>query len=267
MDDIQKRDRELFAREALNLLSILRYLIVLVISAVFFGSYVFLGGAVAALGVGFIVFTAYQRSRTKRFTHPKFAKLWEICQERYVRLLRNLQKSKGERGIELQELQLAIERIMPEIYRSLRRADFVLSEIEASEKGASPSVAILVNKPTDPQARELYRVANQNVSEYSRYFQATMSGIERVEAQVHVFNSTLDTLRIRLLNSLLAGRPAEIDNREFLNIVAEAKMQFAAIDRALEEIEQMPFPRTVTLDADPAVEAMPEQAIEGLDER
>jgi hypothetical protein len=134
---------------------------------------------------------------------------------------------------------------MPDIYRALRRADLALREIQQSEAMVSPSLMGNDRLVNDAQAQELYKVADRNIAEYTQHYKLAVAGVERAEAQCIVFSTTLDTLRIRLLNYSLAGRSPEAETKEFLNLVAEAKMQFSAIDKALEEIELMPFPETI----------------------
>lgn len=256
MDEIRKCDIELFVREAFRPLSILRLLLVFAVGFLLWPENPWVACAILVVGGTAVLLSAYFKSVRKRFRHERFGYLWKACKERREKLRRNLAKIKKHDGTELIELQRGIERTMPEIYRSLRRADLVLTEIQTSEAGGASPVAANPSQPFDPQAQELYRVADRNLSEYRHFYRQAMSGVERAEAQVVVFSTTLDTFRIRLLNTMIAGRSPEAETREFLNVVAEAKMQFAAIDRALEEIEFMPFPREVTtLDMDPAIRA------------
>lgn len=251
MDEIRKRDWTVFLEELFSLRSAFSFVCIALITWLFstfpwanFGlGAIILGGG--ALGIS--IFASFKRSIPKRFRFQRFRYIWAEAVNRQERLTESLQRLKRRNQTDLSELEKNIRQVLPEIYRALRRADLVLHEIQTSESLVGPQPLVQPRTVSDLQAQELYKVADRNVAEYSQFYQQAISGVERAEAQGVVFSTTLDTLRIRLLNYMLAGRPPEEETREFLNIVAEAKMQFSAIDRALEEIEQMPFPETVTV--------------------
>jgi hypothetical protein len=248
MDEIQKRDWKVFLVEALGFRSIAA--IALIIFIVFLFStgplqnnplvYGF-GGALIA----WTFFSAFQRSIPKRYHHERFRYLWRECRQRKEKLQEALNKSRKNKIADLAELERTVNTTMPDIYRALRRADLALREIQQSEAMVSPSLMGNDRLVNDAQAQELYKVADRNIAEYTQHYKLAVAGVERAEAQCIVFSTTLDTLRIRLLNYSLAGRSPEAETKEFLNLVAEAKMQFSAIDKALEEIELMPFPETI----------------------
>jgi len=74
-----------------------------------------------------------------------------------------------------------------------------------------------------------------------------MAGVERTEAQAAVFTTTLDTLRMKMLSYRLVGKETESPTQDFLAALTEARMQLESIDKALDELELTPFPRTVSI--------------------
>lgn len=257
MDDIRIRDWKAFLGEAASFRAISAVAFVTLVTWLFLTipwdrnnpiAY-FVGCAL----IGWIFFSAYLRSIPKRFHHERFRYLWKECRQRRDKLGDALTKMRRSKIADLNELEKTISTTMPDIYRALRRADMALREIQQSENASNPKLLAGERQVNDPQAQELYKVADRNVAEYTQQYKLAIAGVERAEAQCVVFSTTLDTLRIRILNYTLAGRSPEAETKEFLNIVAEAKMQFSAIDKALDEIELMPFPQPVyTLDGDPS---------------
>lgn len=248
MDDIRRRDWKSFVVEALSFRSISAIVFVTLITWLFttgpmrdnplvFG----IGGAL----IGWVLFSAFQRSIPKRFHHERFRYLWRECKQRKERLQEALGKLRRSKIADLNELERTVVNTMPDIYRALRRADMALREINQSENLNNPKLLAGERYVNDLQAQELYKVADRNIAEYTHHYKQAIAGVERAEAQCIVFSTTLDTLRIRILNYTMAGRSPEAETKEFLNIVAEAKMQFSAIDKALDEIELMPFTSTI----------------------
>ena len=67
--------------------------------------------------------------------------------------------------------------------------------------------------------------------------------------------TTVDALRMKLLGYRLAGKSPEAPHHEFLTAIAEAKLQFQAIDRALDELDFSLLPKyTAPTSAAPAQE-------------
>lgn len=255
MDEIRKRDVQVFFKEVVSPGSIFVTLLAGGCGAMIAmnpfagptGSMIVVGASVV-LG---ILISAYLRSIPKRFQDRRFGILWREAQVREKSLKGALAKLKKSNIADLSELPTTVQRMMPEIYRALRRADLVQVEVGNSEKAFGPMTAASHRTINDPQAQELYRVADRNIAEYTSHLKSALAGVERAEAQAVVFSTTLDTLRIRMLNYRLTGRSPDLETREFLNVIAEAKMQFAAIDKALDEIEEMPFPTLTTLAGEP----------------
>jgi len=248
MDEIQRRDWKVFLVEALSFRSIVAIGFITLIAWLFSTGPLKDNPLVYAAGgalIAWTIFTAFQRSIPKRYHHERFRYLWRECRQRKEKLQEALNKSRKNKIADLAELERTVNTTMPDIYRALRRADMALREIQQSEAMVSPTLMGNDRLVNDAQAQELYKVADRNVAEYTQHYKLAIAGVERAEAQCIVFSTTLDTLRIRLLNYSLAGRSPEAETKEFLNLVAEAKMQFSAIDKALEEIELMPFPETI----------------------
>lgn len=251
MDEIRKRDWEVFLGELFSLRSAFSCVLIIFVAWLFtfspWADVKFWAIPVGGVFLGVSVFSCFKRSIPKRFRFQRFRYIWTEAVNRQERLSESLKRLKKRNQTDLSDLESNIRQVLPDIYRALRRADLVLHEIQTSESLVGPQPLVQQRTVSDLQAQELYKVADRNVAEYSQFYKQAIAGVERAEAQGIVFSTTLDTLRIRLLNYMLAGKPPEEETREFLNIVAEAKMQFSAIDRALEEIEQMPFPETVTV--------------------
>lgn len=251
MDEIRKRDWEVFFGELFSLRTAFGATVIVLLTWLFTSApspdLKFWAIPVGGVFLGISVFACFKRSIQKRFRFQRFSYIWKEAVNRQERLTESLKRLKRKNQTDLSDLEANIRQVLPDIYRALRRADLVLHEIQTSESLVGPQPLVQQRTVSDLQAQELYKVADRNVAEYSQFYKQAIAGVERAEAQGIVFSTTLDTLRIRLLNYMLAGKPPEEETREFLNIVAEAKMQFSAIDRALEEIEQMPFPETVTI--------------------
>ena len=67
------------------------------------------------------------------------------------------------------------------------------------------------------------------------------------EAQVAVFTTTLDTLRMKMLGYRLVGKDTESPTQDFLAAITEARMQLESIDKALEELDLTAFPKTISI--------------------
>lgn len=255
MDEIRKRDIQVFLKELVSPGSVFVTLLAGgCLGMIAMNPFATPSGSMLVVGASVVlglVISAYLRSIPRRFQDRRFGVLWREAQVREKSLKGALAKLKKSNIADLSELPTTVRRMMPEIYRALRRADMVQVEVRNSEKAFGPMTSASHRTINDPQAQELYRVADRNIAEYTTHLKAALAGVERAEAQAVVFSTTLDTLRIRMLNYRLTGRAPDLETREFLNVIAEAKMQFAAIDKALDEIEGMPFPTLTTLAGEP----------------
>ncbi|MEJ5171286.1 MAG: hypothetical protein WHU10_09880, partial [Fimbriimonadales bacterium] len=103
--------------------------------------------------------------------------------------------------------------------------------------------------PTDPQAKELYRIADRNIAEYRKLYDAVMAGVSRTEAQAAVFMTTLDTLRVKMLGYRLVDKSPEVPSQDFLEALGEARLQLDAIDKALEELDFSHLPKLIAVES------------------
>lgn len=260
MIDIRKRDRAVFIRELFRpgrVMLVMLTGILLMMNQSSIWPY-----AAFILALGVVIFRAHQASIPRRFRDRRFLSHWNACEER-LRRFDSALKELRRRGIaDLQDLPTNVHQIYESLYVALRRADQVSHEITASEgwltnhPGASPAPS------NDRQAQELYRMADRNVAEYRQQIQAVVGGVQRTEAQAIVFVTTLDTLRVKMLGYRLTGRSPEMASDDFMQSIVEAKMQLDAIDKALDELELTPFPKTVTLAPTTGLPPLPNHPLE-----
>lgn len=256
MDDIAIRDKEILRRELLSGNRIGQFFISLVLS-VAIGVLVGMAsrsGIVASIVslaflaslVGFVFAAAKQDAERKKFIDKRFEGLWETCQDRMARFEEVLRKMKKDKIADLQLMPETVREVSESLYLALRRADIVAYEINQSEQGITHSPPMIV-EPTDPQATELYRIADRNVQEYRKRYAAVMGGVQRAEAQSAVFITTLDNLRLKMLGFRLVGKTPEVPSVDFLDALAEARLQLDAIDKALDELDLNIYPKVVAV--------------------
>jgi len=137
--------------------------------------------------------------------------------------------------------------IAEDLYRALRRSDLVATEVSSSEGWLVAQPRMGQAMSPDRQAQELYRIADKNIAEYRQHYFGIMAGVERTEAQVAVFTTTLDTLRMKMLGYRLVGKDTESPTQDFLAAITEARMQLESIDKALEELDLTAFPKTISI--------------------
>lgn len=257
MDDIRRQDLKIFFLEMLSpgrlFVAIFSIFCITMILALGSTSSLWIARAVP-FWIVILAGTAglaYRASLRKRFQNRRYEALWKGCQDRYIRFTEVLGKLKKEQVADLREMPKTIRRISDSLYIALRRADLISHEVLKTERDMMGSPPAWMASPTDPQSKELYRVADRNIAEYRQQFSAVMAGAERAEAQSAVFMTTLDTLRMKMLGYRLVGKSPEIPSQDFLEALAEAKLQLQAIDSALEELELGPYPKQITV--------MPEQ--------
>ncbi|MBS1709267.1 MAG: hypothetical protein JSS65_11195 [Armatimonadetes bacterium] len=250
MDEIRRRDEEVFRRQFLSPGRVVVMALMVCLAALTLTAHNpvagFMGIITGAAVIGAIASAASREAKEKRFHSQRLRQQWALCEER-VKRFHDAAGALRKRGlVDFQELPVTVEKLSKEIYIALRKADLIQEEVVQSEGSLRvPNVQMPTGMP-DAQSQELYRLADRNIAEYQQHWKSVVSGIQRTEAQSVVFVTTLDALRIRMLNYRLAGRSPEVENREFLGVITEAKMQFAAIDKALDELEMTPYPQTVT---------------------
>lgn len=250
MHDIQRADLRLFLEESVRpmrvLLSAMAILWVFGLrSAIPPHSWLWVLMNVALITLTLHALFAFSASTKRRFTNPKFAFLWKSCQERLKLFNEVRQKLAKDRIGEWEDLPKTIDRVADSLYLALRRADAISHEVALTEKGLYSQPPNWATPSHDPQAKELYRIADKNIAEYRSQFSAVMAGVHRTEAQCAVFMTTVDTLRMKMIGYRLVGRQPEVSSIEFLEAMTEAKQQLAAIDTALDELLLMPSPTMI----------------------
>ncbi|MBV6458059.1 MAG: hypothetical protein HONBIEJF_01181 [Fimbriimonadaceae bacterium] len=259
MDDIRREDRRLFWKAVLTPsrwipsvgLILVGGLIIRSSMGAFMASVsqipLYIGIGLAALGVGSWYQSARREAIANRFKNPRHRMLWQAAEDRMAQFDSSLRKLRSDRVADLRDLAANLHATSIALYAALRRADLLLEEIQGSEAVVQRRPPPIPAQSNDPQAQELYRIADRNIAEYRQHLAGVMAGVQRTEAQAAVFSTTLDTLRVRMLGHRIVGRSPEIHQHDFLAALSEAKMQLSAIDRALEEIELTPFPKSIVI--------------------
>lgn len=276
MDEIRRRDIAVFMRELFSGPRVVLYAFGAFMTWLFArqGSPFQVWQPIAGWSVftGLMVWTSWRSSIPKRFKAQRFLLLWTACEERHDRFRTALGQLSRSRIADLQELPRTIDGVLNELYRALRRSDIVATEVSASEGWlvAQPRMGQPISP--DKQAQELYRIADKNIAEYRQHYVGVMAGVERTEAQAAVFTTTLDTLRMKMLSYRLVGRETESPTQDFLAALTEARMQLESIDKALDELELSPFPKTISVmpEAPPinegAISVMPPGPVQETDQ-
>lgn len=243
MNSIVKRDLQVFTAE---LLKPLRLLLMIAVPAVFLGAHLPVAWPLTVLAWACAAWNAWAASKSKRFRNLRMYRAWLDVVDRHARLSKELRLSSRRQIADLTELPVGVSRVAAQLYTSLRKADILAYEIGRSE-GRNLGPPSHLPPSDDPQAQELYRLADRHLAEYSRRYSSLRASVERTEAQSVVFVTLLDNLRVQLLQHRLGRSGADLETQEFLEAVTEAKMQLNAIDKTLEELELTPFPRTVVV--------------------
>ena len=253
MDDVKRQDRKLFVRELLRPARIfLTGLSILVLLGPFGGLANWAFGwnwylaILILIGIVYVA-SSYNASIGKRFLQKRYEALWNGCLERLKLFDEVLDKMKRESVADLQEMPKTIRNVAKQLYSALRRADMVSHEVHQTERGLYQQPPAW-NAPThDPQATELYRIADKNIAEYRQQFAGVMAGVQRTEGQCAVFMTTVDALRMKMIGYRLVGKKPELSSQDFLEAMQEARVQLAAIDQALDELELSTFPKTIAV--------------------
>jgi hypothetical protein len=253
MDDIRRQDIRLFVKECLDF----RRLCWCGVSWFAFYVYSQIHHSVPTFLLGISATTlslmgiAWSASERKRFIDKRLLSLWNGCQDRLARFEAVLKKMRREQIADLREMPATIRKVSDSLYLALRRADIVANEVKTSEHGMSPPT--WTSSSTDPQSRELYRLADKNIAEYRAQFAGVMAGVERTEAQSAVFMTTLDSLRMKIIGYRLVGRSPELGSQDFLEALAEARMQLQSIDSALDELDLGHYPKVISVVPTPGI--------------
>lgn len=253
MDDVRQQDRKLFVRELLrpgrlfvsgvSLLTLYGPFGGLAHWSFGWNWYLALTGMIGILHVA----TSYNASVGKRFLQKRYEALWNGCQDRLKLFEEVLTKMRKDKVADLQEMPKSVRRVSQQLYLALRRADMVSHEVQLTERGLYHSPPVWSAPTQDAQATELYRIADKNIAEYRQQFAGVMAGVQRTEGQCAVFMTTVDALRMKMIGYRLVGKSPEMSSRDFLDAMQEARLQLAAIDQALDELELGPFPQEITV--------------------
>jgi hypothetical protein len=254
MDEVRRQDVRLFLRELITPSRVIVYILCAG----------FAYGAFAnetpryAIPIAFVLIwcgaTAWSTSVRKRFRNKRMESLWSGCQDRLARFEEVLKRMRKEQIAELNEMPRTIRNVGAALYSALRRADIIADEVASTESGMLAQPPVWQAAAQDPQSKELYRIADKNIAEYRSHFAGVMAGVQRTEAQSAVYMTTLDTLRMKMIGYRLVGRSPELTSSEFLDALAEARMQLQAIDTALEELDLGHYPKTISAIPPPVTE-------------
>ncbi len=254
MDDIRRQDRSLFVRELLRISNV-----ILTIGAAFFFGWTLghfgIPWLLAGVGTPLIlhVTAAWNRGVARRFKSKRYLALWNSVEDRLARFEEVLTRMRKSQIADLQEMPKTIRGVAQSIYAALRRADLISHEVFETERGVLNQPPVWQAAGTDPQASELYRVADKNIAEYRQHYSTVMAGVQRAEAQTAVYMTTLDSLRMKMIGYRLVGKSPELSSQDFLYAMAEAKLQLQAIDQALEELDFRQMPQMIAVIPPPPV--------------
>jgi hypothetical protein len=250
MEDIRKQDIRLFLRECLSVGRVGVYVLSVLFLYRVLTATTWSTPALLTIPTGLIIYstaTAYSASVKKRFQNQRMATLWNGCQDRLARFEEVLRKTRKEGIADLQTMPNTIRSVAKSLYIALRKADIIAVEVAATETGMLSQPPVWHASTQDAQSKELYRIADKNIAEYRSHFAGVLAGVQRTEAQSAVFMTTLDSLRMKLIGYRLVGRNPSLHSEEFLEAIAEAKLQLQSIDTALEELDLGQYPKNISV--------------------
>jgi len=250
MNDVQQQDRKLFTQEMLRpgrlFLTLVPLFVLWLIRQPFLDEFGLFGFTlVAGLILLASLWTAFTASVKRRFINKRYEALWIGCKDRLERFDDVLTKMRREQVADLHDMPRTIRRVGESLYYALRRADYIANEVQRTEQGVLASPPAWQSPSEDPQAKELYRIADKNIAEYRAQFAGVMAGVHRAEAQCAVYMTTLDSLRMKMIGYRLVGRGPEMSSHDFLEALGEAKLQLNAIDQALDELDFTQMPKMI----------------------
>lgn len=265
MDDVSRQDLRLFIRELLMpwRVVLLGIALAFIWTIPLFPQAIVQKAFMSTVLVIFWAASSFSTSVSKRFRSKRYQAMWNGCHDRLVRFEEVLKKLKRDQAANLSEMPSTIRATSKSIYRALRRADTISHEVEQTEKDLYSAPPIWSEPSHDPQSKELYRIADKNIAEYRQKFAGVMAGVHRAEAQSAVYMTTLDTLRMQMLGYRLVGRSPEMSSHDFLEALAEARLQLQSIETALEELDLGVYPKTIAVVPPP----MPASAVKEIEER
>jgi hypothetical protein len=253
-DEISRADRKILLSEVMRPRRIVLYLLSWAPFAYCYSNNMFpLGAFLAVVSALVYYLVSLIAANQRKFINPQFADHWEGCRERFMSFDEGLKQLHRVEIAKFEELPKTIHEIAKNLYTALRRADIMFHEISRSEGIERIKPAVPHIMPSDPQAQELYRIADKNIAEYRTNYSELMGGIQRTEAQSAVFMTTLDSLRVKMLSYRLVGKNPSMNSNEFLSALAESRAQLSAIDKALDELDLGHYPTTISI-VNPTIE-------------
>jgi hypothetical protein len=246
MEEIRRLDRQRFLKQ-LVAPHLLIYPAMIVACLAFWSmlpGVPFWGFAALVLAI-YYPFAAHREATRNRFISMAFAARWAACEERLRSFEEVLKRLRKDQVADLREMPSTIRKVGESVYVALRKADIISHEVSQTELNVrTPTWAAGTN---DPQSQALYRVADRNIAEYRAELSAVMAGVHRAEAQSAVYITTLDSLRVKMLGYRLQGRRPELGSQDFLESLAEAKLQLQSIDKALDELDLGHYPKIIAV--------------------
>ncbi|MES1227537.1 MAG: hypothetical protein ABUL72_02640, partial [Armatimonadota bacterium] len=240
MEEIRRRDTQVYVRRVFRGSLFVLALAWAVAIALNLGAHVLpfpITAVFVVVSAAWCFVHAYNRSIDNRFHDRRLLDQWKHCEDRVTRLNASLKEMRKANIADLTELPKNVDKICSDIYLALRRADLVMFDAAKSEGRLSKPQTVSLPATPDRQAQDLLRQADRNIAEYNSHMQKLLGTVQRTEAQVMVFITTLDSLRARMLNYKASPRTPDVDNQEFMTAIREAQMQFDAIDKALDELD------------------------------
>ncbi len=203
-----------------------------------------MGGSIVALlvplALGFSGWTlsALLSRGNYRFRSLHYKELWDRVQDRVRRFERAYRKSPRVLKQTLSETPDSVHRLVDAMYLALLRADAVRHMLEGLEPRDVPVRGIRIEPPAlDEQARTLYDLARKSRSDYREQYQRMLAGVERTEAQVDLLVSSLDNLRLRLLDHRVTGAKVEMPSDELIQSLQRHQSELTALEKAVDEVD------------------------------
>lgn len=244
MDDIRRNDQAALVKECFTAAHIVvLFFTLLVAVALATENLPMAGGLVGAVGT-ILYFRATKASLLSRWKQSRYLTQWQQCENRLQRFDEVLKQMSRGQVSDLQDMPETVRRVGRSIYLALRRADIISHEVQRTEQGIHQGPTNWSAPSHDAQANELYRLADKNIAEYRQQLSAVLAGVHRAEAQSAVFVTTVDFLRMKLIGRRLVGQEVEMSSQDFLAALSEARLQFNAIDKALEELDFTGVPQS-----------------------
>lgn len=182
--------------------------------------------------------TADSLKERYRFKYANYGHLWHSLNDRQQRFEVAYKRSPRVVKQTLSDTPESIRRIIDTMYMALQRADAVRTMISDSEP-ISPPFHLPFDSPSahDEHAQVLYGIAERNKEEYRQHFRKLMGGVERTEAQVAVLLSSLDSLRLKMLDYRVTGGKVEMASSDLLSRLEGYRTEFQALEKAMDEVE------------------------------